>query len=475
MLINSKLDTIFDTKKILWAILESFINESAYCYKEIKSTKDEKKMLANVKAILSQKDHFHTAINSAIAILMRVLGACMTLLFNILVARHLGPEQAGYFFLSLAIVMLLSYIACLGFENTVLRYTSANVKHGFTIKNILNFALKYSLPVACILALVLYFSASFIANNIFKKISMESGLQYIAPSIIGLSMVSIVAMSLQARHKLLLSIPCQNMAHFLLCGAAILSFNISSANIVALCFSLSVGFTASLFYWIAVKSLNNLGDYISPTLLWQSTMPNWATVLMSQLVQWGAPIIVGVYLAAEQVAFFSVAQRLALLTSFILVAVNLVVAPKFAALNAKNDIEGIRRTAVFSVRLLVISSMPILILMLLMPEFLMGLFGEQFKQGALTLQILVLGQAINVITGSVGFLLMMSGNERDMRFVAIVSGLSMLVFAPIFTKLFGAIGAASVTALCVSSQCLMAVFFVKKRLGINTIIFWQKI
>lgn len=164
-----------------------------------------------------------------------------------------------------------------------------------------------------------------------------------------------------------------------------------------------------------------------------------------------------------------------MLTSFILVAVNLVVAPKFAALKAKNDIDGIRRTAVLSVRLLVLSSMPMVVFILLMPEFVMGLFGEQFKQGSHLLQILVLGQAVNVITGSVGFLLTMSGNERDMRFVAIVSGLSMLFFAPIFTKLFGAIGAASVTSLCVSMQCLMAVFFVKKRLGFNTLIFWQKI
>ena len=432
-------------------------------------------MLGKVKAILTQTEHRHTAINAVIAIAVRVLGACITLVFNLIIARQLGPEQAGYFFLSLAIAMLLSSVASLGFENTVLRYTSASAKHGVTVKNILNFALKYSLPAASIFALTLFFSASFIANTLFKKTSMESGLQYIAPSIIGLSMVYIVAMSFQARHKLLLSIPCQNMAHFLLCGAAVLSFNITSANLVALGFSLSLGLTASLFYWLAIKGLNNIGDYINPTLLWQSAIPNWVTVVMSQVVQWSAPIIIGVYLAAEQVAYFSVAHRIAMLTSFILIAVNLVVAPKFAALNAKNDIDSIRKTAVFSVRLLVLSSMPIVVFMLLLPEFLMGLFGQQFKQGAVILQILVLGQAVNVITGSVGFLLMMSGNERDMRFVAILSGASMLTLAPIFTKLFGAIGAASVTAFCVSMQCLMAVYFVKKRLGFNTLKFWQKI
>ena len=196
---------------------------------------------------------------------------------------------------------------------------------------------------------------------------------------------------------------------------------------------------------------------------------------MNQAVQWCAPIIIGVYLVAEQVAFFSVAQRIALLTSFILMAVNLVVAPKFANFNAKNDLEGIRKTALFSVRLLVLSALPIVLFMLLLPEFLMGLFGEQFKQGAVILQILVLGQAINVITGSVGFLLMMSGNERDMRFVTIISGCGVLLSVPLFTSLYGAMGAALATAFFISLQNLLAVYFVKKRLGFNTLKFWQKI
>lgn len=432
-------------------------------------------MLAKVKVVLSDIEHRHTAINAVIAIAIRVLGAGMSFVFNLIIARQLGPEQAGYFFLSLAIVMLLSYIASLGFENTVLRFTGANAKQGGSVKKILMFSLKYSLPAASIVALALYFSASFIANTLLNKALMESGLQYIAPSVIGLSMVSIVAMSLQARHKLLASIPCQNMAHFLLCGAAVLVFNITSASLAGLYLSLSLGLTASFFYWVAIKGLDDTGDNINPTLLWQSAKPNWVIVIMSQAVQWSAPIIIGVYLAAEQVAYFSVAQRIALLTSFVLIAVNLVVAPKFAALKAKNDMDGIRKTALFSVRLLVLSSIPIVLFMLLLPEFLMGLFGEQFKQGALILQILVLGQAVNVITGSVGFLLTMSGNERDMRFVAILSGVSALIFVPIFTKLFGAVGAASVTAFCVSMQCILAVCFVKKRLGFNTLKFWQKI
>ena len=305
--------------------------------------------------------------------------------------------------------MLLSAIANLGFENTILRFSAANSNNGYTLKSILMFALKFSLPVAFLFAVFVYALAPWLAENAFSKPELAKSIQFIAPSIIGLSIVFLVAMSLQARHKLIASIPCQNIAHFMLCGAAVIVFSADSASTAALYLSLSLGVTSSFFYWLSIKNLNNNGEKPNPQQLWHSARPNWVIIIMSQAVQWSAPIIIGVFLVAEQVAFFSVAQRIALLTSFILMAVNLVVAPKFSAFHAKGDEHGIRKTALFSVRLLVLSALPIVLFMLFFPEFLMSLFGDEFKQGALILQILVLGQTVNVITGSVGFLLMMSG------------------------------------------------------------------
>ena len=432
-------------------------------------------MLYKIKAVLSDAEHRHTAINAAIALTIRVLGAGMAFLFNLIIARQLGAEQAGYFFLALALVMLLSAVARLGFDNTVLRFTSADAGNGNTVKGILNFALKYAMPVAFIFTAITYTLAPWLAESLFNKPGLVSSLQFIAPAIIGLSIVFIVAMSLQARHKLVASIPCQNIAHLMLCGAAVIIFSDDSASAVALYFSLSLGVTSCFFYWLSVQNLNNNGEKPDPQTLWQSARPNWIIMMMNQSVQWSAPIIIGIFLVAQQVAFFSVAQRIAMLTSFILMAVNLVVAPKFSAFHAKGDDEGIRKTALFSVRLLVLSALPIVLFMLLFPEFLMGLFGDEFKQGAIILQILVLGQAVNVITGSVGFLLMMSGHERDMRLVTLISGFGVLISVPIFTKLFGAIGAASATAFFISLQNLLAVYLVKKRLGFNTLKFWQKI
>jgi O-antigen/teichoic acid export membrane protein len=424
---------------------------------------------------MADAEHRHTAINAILALSIRILGAGMAFVFNLIIARQLGAEQTGYFFLAFSLAIFLSTFAMQGFESTVLRFIGAQSKQGQAITDILNFALKKVVPLAAITSLLLYFIAEPLATNIFNKPQLANILQVIAPAILGLSVVSIVAMSLQARHKLLAAIPCQKIAHLFLCSGFILFLTLDTAQDIALYLSLSLGITSSFFYWYSLKGLDNQGTRPNNTKLWQSARPNWVITLMTQTLQWFAPIMIGIWLLAEDVAYFSVAQRIAMLTSFILMAVNLVVAPKFAAFKAADDMVNIRKTALFSVRLLLISAFPIISFMLVFPSFLMGLFGENFKQGALILQILVLGQAVNVITGSVGYLLMMSGNERDMRFVTIFSGIAVVVLTCILTPLYGTVGAAVATAFSLAMQNLMAVYFVKKRLGFNTLKFWQKI
>ena len=179
-------------------------------------------------------------------------------------------------------------------------------------------------------------------------------------------------------------------------------------------------------------------------------------------------------MAPEQLAILAVARRTAILTSFILMAVNLVVAPKFAALYKQGKTNELESIALQATRLMVLFALPIVGFMLLFPEWLMWLFGEEYKAGANLLRILAVGQFINVMTGSVGFLLSMSGHERDLRNVVFICGPMAIILALILTPLYGVTGAAVATAIALASQNLLAVGMVKRRLGFNTLAVWRK-
>ena len=52
----------------------------------------------------------------------------------------------------------------------------------------------------------------------------------------------------------------------------------------------------------------------------------------------------------------------------------------------------------------------------------MSIFGKGFIGGIWLLRILAIGQFINAVTGSVGYILTMSGHEKDIRNIAILNG-----------------------------------------------------
>jgi O-antigen/teichoic acid export membrane protein len=86
---------------------------------------------------MADAEHRHTAINAILALSIRILGAGMAFIFNLIIARELGAEQSGYFFLAFSLVIFLSTFAMLGFENTVLRFTGVQSKQGQAVTDIL--------------------------------------------------------------------------------------------------------------------------------------------------------------------------------------------------------------------------------------------------------------------------------------------------------------------------------------------------
>jgi O-antigen/teichoic acid export membrane protein len=186
---------------------------------------------------------------------------------------------------------------------------------------------------------------------------------------------------------------------------------------------------------------------------------------MSLIVQWSGVLMAGIFVSSSEIAFLSAAQRTAMLTSFVLIVVNMVVAPRYALLWKENKLNEIQRLAKWSTRGMVVLALPIITFMLVMPDFIMGLFGDEFVVAGNLLAIMAIGQFINVATGSVGFLLNMSGHERDFRRVTMFAGPLTIILSYFFIVQWGVLGAAIATAVGMSVQNIGALFMVRKHLG----------
>ncbi len=132
------------------------------------------------------------------------------------------------------------------------------------------------------------------------------------------------------------------------------------------CASLIAVAAGLIFY---KKTLGSGDGNVSWNALFQSCFPIWVVVIMSQLTQYSGQFIAGAWVPAEEVAQLAVAQRTALLTSFILLAVNLVVAPRFASMYKRGEMEELEKLALTSGKLMIAFALPVVAVMLLFPEF----------------------------------------------------------------------------------------------------------
>jgi O-antigen/teichoic acid export membrane protein len=204
---------------------------------------------------------------------------------------------------------------------------------------------------------------------------------------------------------------------------------------------------------------------IVPRLL-VAGMPLLLGTLLQLVINSSGTVMLGMWAERTDVSQFSVAWRTATLISFVLIAVNTIARPKFAALYAQGNLPVLATTARNANLIMTLCAIPVAAPFLIAPTPMMSLFGEGFTGGAAVLQILAVGQFVNVAMGSVGILLIMSANEREYRNVQIVSALVALILNIILIPDYGAVGAAVSSASAIVVQNLLFAYFVWRRLRI---------
>ena len=115
-------------------------------------------------------------------------------------------------------------------------------------------------------------------------------------------------------------------------------------------------------------------------------------------------------------------------------------------------------------RLIVVISLPVLLAFLLYPGLIMSVFGSQYSQGQSVLQILVIGYFVSICTGPVGVLLMMSGNERFLRNITMLTAAINIILCFVLIPRYGIVGAAYATSVCMTIEKILSLLVIRWKL-----------
>ncbi|MDP8956328.1 MAG: oligosaccharide flippase family protein [Actinomycetota bacterium] len=188
--------------------------------------------------------------------------------------------------------------------------------------------------------------------------------------------------------------------------------------------------------------------------------PRAPAALLAQLLFWVDYFILSRYVESAELGIYAAAVRVAHAIVLFLIAVNYMFSPFVADLHARGEREQLDGLFKLLTRWVVAGTIPILLLLAIVPGPVLLLFGGQFDQGTTALRILLIGQAVNVAVGSVGFILIMVGRTGwDLAVYAASFALDVLL-AFVLAPRFGAEGAAVAQAVTLALSNLARLYLV---------------
>jgi O-antigen/teichoic acid export membrane protein len=408
-----------------------------------------------------------------LALVLKTLAAGLAFGFNVALARTFGPEGAGVYLLALSMITAACIVGRLGLDTVLLRQVAAGAatRDWSQVEGASGTGLRLALATSAAATAGVFALAPWLAAA-FGMPALAAPLRWMSLSIVPLTLAMLLSESLKGLRRIFdsqvvngVAVPAVSLGVLLGVGPRLGLQGAVLAHVAAAATALALG----LAWWrrAAPPRPGAPPAAVPPRALLSSGLPFFWSQLTTFCMQWVGVVGLGLWRSEAEVGIFSLAMRTAMLTSLLLISVNTIAAPKFAALHRQGDLAGLEATAAATTWLMVAAAGPLLLVFLLAPARVMGLFGSGFVAGASALAVLALGQFVNAATGSVGQLLLMSGHERLFRNTVLASAVINVALTAAAVPRFGILGAALATTVSQVVKNLAAAWLVATRVHVR--------
>jgi O-antigen/teichoic acid export membrane protein len=412
------------------------------------------------------------------AFLARSLGAVGQFLFTVYLGRTLGAEGSGVYMLALSTSVAGSVLGRAGLDLTLVRFTSISfLKNDYRqLKNNFQKTILLGTSFSLIIVGVIFVLSPWLCREILNNESLIEPLRWMSLSILPFSVLNIIAEGLRGIKKILYAnlvqatfLPIFNILYF----SIFLHYGLETQGAIYSYFASCVtSVLIGLFFWFKVTASQQGSTQKNPLLslseILKVSLPTLWITLMGMASGLAETFIMGLYHSPKDVGVFSAAVRLSLLISFVLVATNSFLGHKFAQLEKGNYLKT-EKLAQLGTKIMVLSALPLILLYLIFPSYILSIYGPEFKAGAVTLVILTLGQAYHVFTGSADLLLLMGGHEKSLQKITTFAVIVNIICGFILVPSLGATGAAIATIAGIITSKTLSLIISRRKTKVSTI------
>jgi O-antigen/teichoic acid export membrane protein len=407
-------------------------------------------------------------------------GSAFTLLagylFRIVVARELGAELLGWNALGMGLYGLCKLLGQMGLPQTAVKFVAsyAGRKETHRLSDFFWRGLFCTVAGTASFGVIVFIARHWISARVFHAPGFALYLPLFAILIPVGATNAFLLQTLCGFRKVsrstaitsFMSFPCMMLLTIAGFALGLSLFGYVAAQLAAEALTLILAAISLRRLLPQVERWNDLGGGPLQPEMRRFAISMFSIGFLEFVLSQADRLIAGSYLAAKQVGIYAVAGSATAILAIMLQSVNSIFGPTIANLHAQGEYRVLGYLFETLTKWILGLSIPLILLFMIWSRSLMGLFGADFQAGSSLLVILCFGQAVNCGTGSVGYLLLMSGHQKEMIRGQLIFGILLLIADWNLIPVAGVRAAAVVSALGTAAINLYCLTVVRRRLGL---------
>jgi O-antigen/teichoic acid export membrane protein len=414
-------------------------------------------------------------LETAIAFAIKIIGAALSFSFSILLARLYGATGVGQFGLAITTLTITTAVSLFGLDYVLIRAVAGDVKMGRKdfARGTINAVARIVTVNAIVLFVLLTFGFVPLIENKFGMVEDTAVLRVITIGLFPFALMRIVSSALRSTGRVLLAQAIDGPIPMAVAIMGLLGFLAIATNGSAV--------TAGLIYIGALSVAVGAGAIIYarqvhswPAATRVNTAPllvqGWPIVTVAVtgfVVDWFVLMVLAAHNSSAEVGQFRTAWQITSLLNLVVVSFDAVAGPRIAAAFRVGDVALISRMWRQAVVVMLMMSLPVIAMLMAFPALILGVFGEEFRAADGALRILLLGQLVNVVTGPIGSILIMTGRERWSLAYSLVATVVAGVLSILLIPRFGIVGAAWASAITIAFRNSCAFVIANQTIGLR--------
>ena len=358
-------------------------------------------------------------------LIIRSFGVLLLFGFTLFITNFYSAENVGRYDFVRSTLMVLGGISLMGTNQSIIYYSGLlNARKSIeSIRSIYSQMLKIIFTLSLIILgfFMIFFNESII-NDIFKN---RESYSLILKTILALVFFAVTMLNIdtiRALKKTILSEMYRSIFRYLpvfIFAIILLKTNNEEllVEVYLLGFLLLSLFSSIRIYMLFKKidKTNGKSESFTITEIFKTSSPMALSAIAYFIMQSIDIIILSIYEGFDQIAYYSVSVKLAMLTTLALMSVNIVIAPRIAEIYENQKMQKLQMLIKHSTRIIFLISICVLSVLFFFSEEILGLFGQGYVIANNALLFLLAAQFFNAVSGPGAIYLNMTGRQKTLN------------------------------------------------------------